>query len=175
MAFALGHAQKYEKKRIIYVIPYTSIIEQNAGVFREIFGNDEIIEHHANLDEDETAVRSRLAAENWDAPVIVTTNVQFFESLFAAKTNRCRKLHNIANSVVVLDEAQMVPVEFLEPILETMRLLVQHYRVSFVICTATQPVFEKQKDSPKFPGLPEGSIREIVQDVSGLYKRLERV
>jgi CRISPR-associated endonuclease/helicase Cas3 len=175
MAFALRHAEKYEKTRIIYVIPYTSIIEQNAGVFREIFGADEIVEHHANLDEDESTVRSRLAAENWDAPVIVTTNVQFFESLFAAKTSRCRKLHSITNSIVILDEAQMIPVEFLEPVLETMRLLVEHYRVTFVICTATQPVFERRKDFPGFPGLPEGSIREIVQDVSGLYKVLKRV
>jgi CRISPR-associated endonuclease/helicase Cas3 len=175
MAFALGHAEKYGKKRIIYTIPYTSIIEQNADVFRDVFGADEIIEHHANLDEDDATTRSRLATENWDAPVIITTNVQFFESLFAAKTSRCRKLHNIANSVVVLDEAQLVPVEFLEPILEALRLLAEYYRVSFVICTATQPVFERQKDFPRFPGLPEGSIREIVQDVSGLYKALERV
>jgi CRISPR-associated endonuclease/helicase Cas3 len=175
MAFSLSHAEKYGKKRIIYVIPYSSIIEQNADVFREIFGADEIVEHHTNLDEKDVTLRSRLATENWDAPVIITTNVQFFESLFAAKTSRCRKLHNIANSVVVLDEAQMIPPEFLEPILETMRLLVAHYQVSFVICTATQPVFEKQKAFPQFPGLPEGSIREIIQDVPRLYTALERV
>ncbi|MDR2748238.1 MAG: CRISPR-associated endonuclease Cas3'' [Treponema sp.] len=175
MAFALKHAEKYGKKRIIYTIPYTSIIEQNADVFRDVFGADEIVEHHANINEDDSSVRSRLAAENWDAPVLITTNVQFFESLFAAKTGRCRKLHNIVNSIVVLDEAQMIPVEFLEPILETMQLLVKYYRVSFVICTATQPVFEKQKDFPRFPGLPEGSIREIVQNVSSLYEGLERV
>ncbi|MDR2951855.1 MAG: CRISPR-associated helicase Cas3' [Treponema sp.] len=175
MAFALKHAELHNKKRIIYVIPYTSIIEQNANVFSEVFGDDEIVEHHSNLDDDETTVRARLAAENWDAPIIVTTSVQFFESLFAAKTNRCRKLHNIVNSVVVLDEAQLVPTDYLEPILETMRLLVEHYRVSFVICTATQPVFEKIKEHPGFPGLPEGSIREIIQDVSSLYKNLERV
>ena len=175
MAFALKHAEAYGKKRIIYVIPYTSIIEQNADDLREALGDDEIIEHHSNLDDDEVTVRSRLAVENWDAPVIVTTSVQFFESLFAAKTSRCRKLHNIANSVVILDEAQLVPRDFLEPILETMRLLVEHYRVSFVVCTATQPVFEKQKAFSRFSGLPEGSIREIASDVSGLYKCLERV
>jgi CRISPR-associated endonuclease/helicase Cas3 len=175
MAFAIEHAKQHGKKRIIYVIPYTSIIEQNANVFREIFGEDEIVEHHSNLDDDETTVRARLAAENWDAPVIVTTSVQFFESLFAAKTSRCRKLHNIVNCVVVLDEAQLVPTDYLEPILEAMRLLTEHYRVSFVICTATQPVFEKQKKFPDFSGLPEGSIEEIIQDVSGLYKSLERV
>jgi CRISPR-associated endonuclease/helicase Cas3 len=175
MAFALRHAELHGKKRIVYVIPYTSIIEQNAHVFSEVFSDDEIVEHHSNLDDDETTVRSRLAAENWDAPVIVTTSVQFFESLFAAKTSRCRKLHSIVNSVVVLDEAQLVSTDYLEPILETMRLLTEHYGVSFVICTATQPVFEKQKEFPDFPGLPEGSIREIVQDVSSLYKNLERV
>jgi CRISPR-associated endonuclease/helicase Cas3 len=175
MAFALKHAEKYDKKRIIYVIPYTSIIEQNAQVFKEVFGNDEVVEHHSSLDENETTIRSRLATENWDAPIIVTTSVQFFESLFAAKPSRSRKLHNIVNSVVILDEAQLVPTDYLEPILETMRLLTEHYKVSFVICTATQPVFEKQKEFSGFHGLPEGSIREIVQNVSDLYKNLERV
>jgi len=175
MAFALKHTEKYGKKRIIYVIPYTSIIEQNAQVFKEIFGNDEVVEHHSNLDENETTVRSRLATENWDAPIIVTTSVQFFESLFTAKPSRSRKLHNIVNSVVILDEAQLVPTDCLEPILETMRLLTEHYKVSFVICTATQPVFEQQKKFSGFPGLPEGSIREIIQNVSDLYKNLERV
>ena len=175
MAFAMKHAELYDKKRIVYVIPYTSIIEQNAQVFRDVFGDDEIIEHHSSLDEDETTARSRLAAENWDAPVIVTTSVQFFESFFAAKTSRCRKLHNIVNSVVILDEAQLIPTDYFEPILKTIRLLVEHYHVTFVVCTATQPVFEKQKEFPDFPGLPKGSIREIIQDVSSLYKNLERV
>ncbi|GHV72798.1 CRISPR-associated helicase Cas3 [Spirochaetia bacterium] len=175
MAFALRHAEKYNKKRIIYVIPYTSIIEQNADVFRDVFGDDEIVEHHASLDEEDSTLRSRLATENWDAPIIITTAVQFFESLFTAKTSRCRKLHNIADSVIILDEAQLVPIDFLSPILEAMRLLTEHYRVSFVICTATQPVFEEQKNFPKFPGLPKGSVREIIQDVPDLYKNLNRV
>ena len=175
MAFALEHAVKYQKKRVIYVIPYTSIIEQNVDVFRAAVGFDQVVEHHSNLDEDDSTPRSRLAAENWDASVIVTTSVQFFESLFAAKTSRCRKLHNIANSVVVLDEAQLVPVEFLAPILETMRLLVEHYKVTFVICTATQPALEKRADFPGFPGLPKGSVREIVKDVPRLYAELRRV
>ena len=175
MAFALKHAEKHGKVRIIYVIPYTSIIEQNAQVFNEVFGYNEIVEHHSNIDDDETTVRSRLATENWDAPVIVTTSVQFFESLFAAKPGRCRKLHNIVNSVIILDEAQLVPTDYLKPILETMRLLVEHYGVTFVICTATQPAFKKQKDFPDFPGLPAESIREIIKDAPGLYKKLERV
>ncbi len=172
MAFALEHAIKHGKERIIYVIPYTSIIEQNADVFRAAIGCDQVIEHHSNLDEEDSTLRSRLAAENWDAPVIVTTSVQFFESLFAAKPSRCRKLHNIANSVVILDEAQLVPIEFLSPILSTMKLLVDHYKVTFVICTATKPAFEERGD---FKGLPPGCIREIVQDVPRLYSELHRV
>lgn len=116
LAFALEHAERHEKRRVIYAIPYTSIIEQTANVFRDIFP-DAVIEHHSNLDPERETVESRLAAENWDAPLIVTTNVQFFESLFAARTSRCRKLHNVVNSVVVLDEAQLLPPEFLQPIL----------------------------------------------------------
>ncbi|TXT45506.1 MAG: putative helicase [Spirochaetes bacterium] len=145
MAFALEHAARYNKDRIIYVIPYTSIIEQNANVFRKVFGDPQVVEHHSNLDDNDSTPMARLAAENWDAPLIVTTSVQFFESLFAAKTSRCRKLHNIANSVVVLDEAQLLPTEFLEPIMSAMKLLADHYKTSFVICTATQPLLEKQE------------------------------
>src|SRR6185437_4158320 len=107
MAFALEHARLHGKRRIIHVIPYTSIIEQTADIFRSIFG-EAVIEHHSNAESsphDETSA-SRLACDNWDAPIVVTTNVQFFESLFAARTSRCRKLHNIVDSVVVLDEAQ---------------------------------------------------------------------
>lgn len=177
LAFGLEHALKYKLDRIIYVIPYTSIIEQNADVFQAAIGKDQVIEHHSSLDEDETTVKSRLATENWDAPVIVTTSVQFFESLFAAKSSRCRKLHNIANSVVILDEAQLVPVEYLAPILETMQLLVDHYHVSFVISTATQPAFgERNIDGQPFKGLKE--IREIIGDfnvVKALYDSLKRV
>lgn len=175
MAFALEHAKIYGKKRIIYVIPYTSIIEQNADVFRKAVGKDQVVEHHSNLDDDDSAPKARLAAENWDAPIIVTTSVQFFESLFAAKTSRCRKIHNIANSVVILDEAQLVPAEYLAPILATMELLCKHYKVSIVICTATQPAFEKREDFPSFPGFPKGSVREIIQNVPTLYSGLKRV
>jgi len=175
MAFALEHAMRFGKERIIYVIPYTSIIEQNADVFKKVFGSDQVIEHHSNLDDDDLSPKARLAAENWDAPVIVTTSVQFFESLFATKPSRCRKLHNIANSVVILDEVQLIPAEYLKPILDTMRLLCEHYKVTFVFCTATQPVFEAQDDYPQFPGLTKGSIREIIQDVPRLYRELRRV
>lgn len=172
MAFALEHAVKYGKERVIYVIPYTSIIEQNADVFRDAVGADQVVEHHSNLVDDDSTSKARLAAENWDAPVIVTTSVQFFESLFAVKTSRCRKLHNIVNSVIVLDEAQLVPIEFLEPILAAIKALVERFKTSFLICTATQPAWESRDG---FLGFPAGSVREIIKDVPSLYKELRRV
>ncbi len=175
LAFALEHAVLYKLDRVIYVIPYTSIIEQNAEVFRDAVGGDQVIEHHASLDEDDSTPKSRLAAENWDAPIMVTTSVQFFESLFAAKSSRCRKLHNIANSIVVLDEAQLVPVDYLAPIVQIMELLSRRYHVTFVIATATQPAFEARPDFKEFKGLTVGSVREIVSDVPSLYSKLKRV
>lgn len=176
LAFGLEHGIKHHLDRIIYVIPYTSIIEQNADVFRSAVGEDQVVEHHSNLQEEDSTPKSRLASENWDAPIIVTTSVQFFESLFAAKSSRCRKLHNIVRSVVVLDEAQLVPVEFLAPILETMQLLVDHYQVTFVISTATQPAFkERIVDRQLFKGLR--NIKEIMggdTEVEMLYQSLKR-
>ncbi len=174
MAFALKHATKHGKRRVIYVIPYTSIIEQTANTFRNIFP-DAVVEHHSNLGPDkETTVKNRLAAENWDAPIIVTTNVQFFESLFAARTSRCRKLHNIVNSIVVLDEAQLLPPEFLQPILSVINLLARHYGVTFVLSTATQPALNSREGFGwSFKGL-EG-VREIISDPDALYHEPERV
>jgi CRISPR-associated endonuclease/helicase Cas3 len=174
MAFALRHAVRHHKQRIIYVIPYTSIIEQTAGIFREIFG-DNVVEHHANLDPEKEDARSRLATENWDAPIVVTTNVQFFESLFAARTSRCRKLHNIVNSVVVLDEAQLLPPEFLQPIADVMNQLADHYGVTFVLSTATQPVLGSFQSfgMQAFRGLDK--VREIMDDPDALYRALKRV
>lgn len=173
LAFALEHAARHGKRRVIYAIPYTSIIEQTANIFREAFP-DAVVEHHSNLDPDEETVKSRLATENWDAPLIVTTNVQFFESLFAAKTSRCRKLHNIVNSVVVLDEAQLLPPEFLQPILDVMNLLVQHYSVTFVLSTATQPALGTlQTFQRTIRGLE--NVREIIDNPDNLYRDLERV
>lgn len=184
LAFALEHAKQFGKCRIIYVIPYTSIIEQTANIFREIFGADNVIEHHSNAEAapDDENSKSRLACENWDAPIIVTTNVQFFESLFAARTSRCRKLHNIVNSVVILDEAQLLPPEFLQPILDVLNLLAEHYRVSMVLSTATQPAlstrtyFDAQQN---LGGLK--NVREMMQDgpyiqnPDGLFEALKRV
>ncbi len=174
MAFALHHAVQHKKQRIIYVIPYTSIIEQTAGIFREIFG-DNVVEHHANLDPDKEDARSRLATENWDAPIIVTTNVQFFESLFAARTSRCRKLHNIVNSVVVLDEAQLLPPEFLQPIADVMNQLANHYGVTFVLSTATQPALSSFQSFGGQPFRGLDRVREIMDDPNVLYQALQRV
>jgi len=176
LAFALEHAKKHHLERIIYVIPYTSIIEQNADVFRRAVGEDQVIEHHSSLAENDSTPKSRLASENWDAPIIVTTSVQFFESLFAARSSRCRKLHNIVKSVVILDEAQLVPVDFLDPILKTMQLLVDHYQVTFVISTATQPAFKEHVVGEK-PFLGLKYIKEMMGDneaVTALYQSLER-
>lgn len=141
LAFALRHAVKHHMSRIIYVIPYTSIIEQNAEVFREILGEGNVLEHHSNVnfESSEELKPMQLASENWDKPVIVTTNVQFFESLFASKSSKCRKIHNIANSVIIFDEAQMLPNDYLKPCISMMEELLNHYRTSIVLCTATQP------------------------------------
>ena len=168
MAFALEHAHAHHKRRIIYVIPFTSIIEQTADTFRKIFG-DAVIEHHSNAAESsQENHKSRLACENWDAPLIVTTSVQFFESLFAARTSRCRKLHNIVNSIVVLDEAQLMPPELREPILHVMNLLILHYGVTFVLSTATQPALTTGKTALSSP-------KEIVSNPAAIFKALERV
>lgn len=179
LAFALTHAVQYKKERIIYVIPYTSIIEQNAEVFREILGDENIIEHHSGVETDETndlegndsVRRKMLATENWDAPLIVTTAVQFFESLFSNKPSKCRKLHNIANSVIVFDEAQMLPLSYLKPCVWAMAELVRHYRVTAVLCTATQPSLNDMV-SAYWPGI---RIREIIRDVPDLQAFFRRV
>lgn len=147
MAFALNNAIHHKRNRIIYVIPYTSIIEQNAQIFSNIFGNENIIEHHSGAEyeytESEKESIKKLATENWDAPIIITTNVQFFESLFSNRTSKCRKLHNIANSVIIFDEAQMIPIEFLKPCVDAINELTTHYNCTAVLCTATQPSLEK--------------------------------
>jgi CRISPR-associated endonuclease/helicase Cas3 len=175
LAFALEHAVHHGKRRVIYGIPYTSIIEQSADAFRDIFG-DAVLEHHCNLDVSHESMRTKLAAENWDAPLIVTTNVQLFESLFSARTSRCRKLHNLVNSVIILDEAQLLPPEFLQPILAAMRLLVAHYGATFVLCTATQPALQTRSDTHgRTILLGIDAATEIMDDVSGMFEQLDRV
>ena len=183
LAFALEHACTHQRRRIVYAIPFTSIIEQTAAVFRETFaglGTDIVIEHHSSLDvrEDRENHASRLASENWDAPLIVTTNVQLFESLHAARTSRCRKLHNLVGSVIVLDEAQQLPREFLASVLRVLRQLVAHYGVSVVLCTATQPALTPRRDSfgrLLLDGIPAEAIRPIIDDPQPLFDAMRRV
>jgi CRISPR-associated endonuclease/helicase Cas3 len=180
LAFALRHAVRHGKKRVVYAIPYTSIIEQTAEIFRGIFGVANVIEHHCNVESDPSGetTRSRLACENWDAPLVVTTNVQLLESLFARKTSRCRKLHNLCNSVVILDEAQLLPVPYLQPVIDVLRLLVKDYGVTLVLCTATQPALDSRISfdmARQLRGFLPEEIVEIVDDVASLYAALERV
>jgi CRISPR-associated endonuclease/helicase Cas3 len=175
MGFALEHAKQYNKRRIIVVIPYTSIIEQTAEVLRGVFGENCVLEHHCNLDPDKENEKNRLASENWDAPIIVTTNVQFFESLFASRTSSCRKLHNIVESIVILDEAQMLPPEYLKPILSVLKGLVQCFGVSALLCTATQPALtgEIGSQDARFKGIE--NVREIISNPTELSNKLKRV
>lgn len=171
MSFAMRHADRHGLSRVIAVIPYTSIIEQNAAVYRDALGVDNVIEHHSNLDPEEESERNRLASENWDAPVVVTTGVQFFESLYSNRPSACRKLHNIARSVILLDEAQTLPSRFLNPILEGLQELVVNYGCTVVLSTATQPALARRESLPD--GLP--NVREIAPDPTALGRSLRRV
>ena len=187
MAWALVTALKHEAQRIIYVIPYTSIITQTAGIFREIFGEENVLEHHSDItfsggeasQEAERYERTHLLAENWDAPIIVTTNVQFFESLFSHKVSRSRKVHSIANSVVVLDEVQMFPTEFLHPMLRLLEDLRRIYGTQLLFCSATLPPFDKDHSSSfkkvnDFHQLSD-AIQPIIPEDSELFKVFDRV
>ena len=178
MAFALEHAKRHDMRRVIYVIPFTSIIEQNAAEFRKAFGElgeQAVLEHHSTFDDgelqdDATKDKLRLASENWDAPIVVTTAVQFFESLFADRSSRCRKLHNIAGSVIILDEAQMLPLNLLLPIMQAIKELAQNYRCSVVMCTATQPAV--QAENGFYRGFE--NVREIAPKPTALFDKLRR-
>lgn len=170
LAFALQHAVENHMDRVIYVIPYTSIIEQNAQVFREILSSENVLENHSNVDYEssEEFKPMQLAAENWDKPVVVTTNVQFFESLYANKSSKCRKLHNIVNSVIIFDEAQMLPPNYLKPCMAMIEELLQQYGTSIVLCTATQPALQQF--------LPEKYVaRELCPRREEQFRFFERV
>ena len=193
LTFALDHAVKHGLDRVIYVIPFTSIIEQTATVFRDALGPlaDHVLEHHSAFREDEAldalnrmvgesglqaGERLRLAIENWDAPIIVTTAVQFFESLFSNRPGQCRKLHNIARSVVVLDEAQVLPLNLLRPCVAALDELARNYGTTVVLCTATQPALgARGPDGGE--GLRGGlvGVREIIEEPDKLYERMRRV
>lgn len=172
MTFALDHAIAHGLDRVIYVAPFISIIDQTADILRGIFGNEAVVEHHSGIDPDEIAgnlgYRNKLDTQNWDAPIIVTTAVQLFESLYSNRTARCRKLHNISGSVILLDEAQAVPTECVAPIAHVIDQLTRYYRTSIVLATATQPGFPDL-----YPAL--SPCREIAPDPAMLYAAMRRV
>ena len=179
LSFALAQAKARRMKRIVYVIPYTSIIEQTAQVFREILGDENVLEFHFGVQFDqqeddasspETAPLTR-SVETWDVPVIVTTAVQFFESLYACRPSKCRKLHNLAQSVLIFDEAQMLPLPYLRPCVWAIAQLVRHYGASAVLCTATQPALDPifQEFASEIP------IREICPMAEAHWESFRRV
>lgn len=177
MGFALQHALMHDKRRVVVALPYTSIIEQNAEVYRNIFGEGVVLEHHSAVrtdvepgDESEGERWRRLAAQNWDAPVVVTTTVQLLESLFSNHNGRLRKLHRLADSVIVLDEVQTLPPRLLETTLDGLRQLTRHYGATVLLCTATQPALTAR---PDFPGLK--GVTEIIPNPRALYEDLKRV
>jgi CRISPR-associated helicase Cas3/CRISPR-associated endonuclease Cas3-HD len=171
MAFALNHLLANKMSRIIYIIPYTSIIEQNAKVFSDLFGNEIILEHHSNYDftsnEDDFNEVKKLASQNWDMPIVITTNVQFFESMFSNKSSRLRKLHNIANSIIIFDEAQMLPIEYMSACTKVIGELVYNYGCTAVLCSATQPAIMNM-----FP--KEIEFMEICENTKELYEIFKR-
>ena len=175
LAFALKHAEEHNLRRVIFAIPYTSIIEQTADEFRKILGSENVLEHHSALaakdDEQDPNNWTRLATDNWDAPIIVTTTVQLFESLFSNRPGKVRKLHNLARSVIVLDEAQTLPIPLLNPILDALSELVQpRYGATVILCTATQPALD---ESLGFPALAD--VREIAPEPQRYFHSLSRV
>lgn len=189
LGFALEHAVLHTAlERIVYVIPYTSIIEQNAAIFREVLGEETVLEHHSNVQHDAEESEEdmnnekeahrlrdtrRLSEENWDMPVIVTTNVQFFESLFSNKRSKTRKLHNLTNSVIVLDEAQMMNGTFFKPSMYALEELVRNYGCTVIMCTATQPPASDilNHSSTK----QEICVKEIVAQPELRFQQFERV
>lgn len=175
MAFAFEHARKYNKERIIIAIPYTSIITQTAHTLKKIFGEDQVIEHHSNFDDSDITAELKLAIENWDAPIIVTTNVQLFESMHGNRPSQCRKLHNMCNSIVILDETQLLPYDFLEPILSSLNAYSELVNTTFLLTTATDPDFYGRIGMRKasFSGLSEKPF-EIVKDLDSMYKVFRR-
>ncbi|MGH8019119.1 MAG: CRISPR-associated helicase Cas3' [Opitutaceae bacterium] len=178
MAFALAHARRHSLRRIIVVIPYLSIIEQNAAEYRRIFGEGVVLENHSGVApsddvNEEQKSRLELVSENWDAPVIVTTSVQFLESLFAASPTRCRKLHRIPRSVVIFDEVQTLPAHLLAPTFNVLRELAANYGASFIFSSATQPAFRRCSALPD--GFLPSELREIAPAPDDLFKKLRRV
>ncbi|MGN0826844.1 MAG: CRISPR-associated helicase Cas3', partial [Kiritimatiellia bacterium] len=174
--FALHHAIRNNQHRIVLVIPYTTIIEQTAQIYRDIFGSENVLEVHSAVDPERETSTSKLVAENWAAPIVVTTNVQFFESLLTHRCSKARKLHNLAESVIILDEAQGIPLGTLKPCLMCLKELYTHYRSTIVLSTATLPVFF-DKVLLKSAALADDShpVRAIVSPERRLPERMKRV
>lgn len=175
--WALEHAKNHSLERIIIVLPYTSIIDQTAARLKAILGEDSVLEHHSGYldhtlsdDAHEQEDPKRLACENWAHPVIVTTSVQFFETLFSNRPSKCRKLHNIRRSVVILDEVQTLRKDLVLPTLDMLEDVRSFLECSFVFCTATLPAFEKR---PSFPGLDQ--ITPLAGNAPELFERTRRV
>lgn len=182
LVWALHHAIHNNKKRIIIAIPYTSIIVQTAAILRNIFGEANVLEHHSNVTiddvkDDEMTNKLKLATENWDYPIVVTTNVQLFESMMACHSSNCRKLHNICNSIIILDEVQTLPSNFLQPIVDTLDTYQRLFGVSVLFTTASQPVLEGTHQGANPYVVLKGlqSIKEIIQQEAKLHERLRRV
>lgn len=189
LGFALKHAQKHSLRRIVVVIPYLSIIEQTAQVYRDLFGDfpeGYIIEHHSltgtrpdrnrgDDEQDEHARLERYLSENWDAPIVITTSVQMLESLFANSPSACRKLHRLARSVILFDEVQTLPVNLAIPTLQVLSSLAARYRTTIVFATATQPAFTHLHPHVQLNGNDGWQPREIVQDVPKLFGLGKRV
>jgi CRISPR-associated endonuclease/helicase Cas3 len=188
LGFALAHARAHSMRRIIYVAPFTAIIDQTAAIYRDLFGEDVVLEHHSAVDEDragpanenENIRHVRQAMQDWAAPVIVTTSVQLFESLFAARPSKCQKLHNIAGSIIILDEAQTLPRHLLAPCMRVIDELARNYRCTVILCTATQPAFDvhnfpKAKSAKSLQLGLDLRDRELAPDPAGLAKALRRV
>ena len=176
--WALNHAIAHNKKRIIIAIPYTSIIVQTAAILRKIFGNHNIVEHHSVLNEADADESTLLACENWDAPIIITTNVQLFESIFSNRRSACRKLHSLSNSVVILDEVQTLPSPFLQPIVSAMKTYRKLFGTSFLFCTASQPILDgdhKGSNNALFKGIDPTEIHSIIPLSDNLHDKLRRV
>lgn len=176
--WAINHAKHNSMKRIIIAIPYTSIIVQTAEVLRSIFGKDNVLEHHSVVDEDNLTEGNKLAAENWDAPIIVTTNVQLFESIFSNRSGKCRKIHSLCNSVVILDEMQSLPLTFLQPICDAMQSYSKLFGTSFLFCTASQPIIDgtrKGLGKVLFNGIDSSTMNHLIPAEYELHKKLRRV
>jgi len=178
LRFALSHVEKHKMDRIIYVIPYTSIIDQNAAVVREILEDKNnrgkiVLEHHSNLTPENDTWQSKILSENWEAPIVYTTAVQFLETLFASGTRGARRMHQLANAVIVFDEIQTIPIRTIHIFNNTINFLVRQCGSTVVFCTATQPILDKVDKDKGAANL--SNHPEMMPDVSGLFKDLCRV